>query len=99
MESHHIIGMSSLYTAIVIDLILAFVAGKIAQGKGQSYYKFFVIGLLLPVIGLVIALLIPDNKVNNEKDKAEALREYKSLFDDGAITREEFEAKKRELMG
>lgn len=97
MSSHHVIGIQSLYIPIVVDLILAFVAGKIAQGKGESYYKYFLIGALLPVVGLIIAILIP-GKGGNEQDKAKALREYKSLLDDGAITQEEYDAKKKELM-
>ena len=97
MSSHHVIGIQSLYIPIVVDLILAFVAGKLAQSKGKSYYEYFLIGALLPVVGLVVALLIP-GKGESEQDKAKALREYKSLLDDGAITQEEYDAKKKELM-
>jgi len=35
-----------------------------------------------------------DNIVNN----ADAIRKYKELLDDGIITQEEFEAKKKELL-
>ena len=34
-----------------------------------------------------------------EKDEAEELRKYKKLLDDGIITQEEFEAKKKQLLG
>ena len=99
MSSHHVIDIQSLYIPIVVDLILVFVAGKIAQGKGESYYKYFLIGALLPVVGLIVALLIPGKgERGNEQDKAKALREYKTLLDDGAITQEEYDAKKKELM-
>ena len=35
----------------------------------------------------------------DEKNTAEALKEYKSLLDMGVITQEEFEAKKKQLLG
>lgn len=33
------------------------------------------------------------------KDEAEELRKMKKLFDDGVISQEEFEAKKKKLLG
>lgn len=100
MYSHHIFGGTDIYYLLMGDLLIAFIAGKIAQRKGLSYYKFFFIGFLLPVIGLVIALLVPGvNEGISEQDKAKALREYKALLDDGTITKAEFDAKKKELMG
>lgn len=35
----------------------------------------------------------------NEKQSVEALREFKKLLDDGIITEEEFEAKKKQILG
>jgi hypothetical protein len=86
---------------ILLDLATAYAAGKIAQGKGYSYHTYCVIALLLPVVGLVIALALQDKAEQHqpsEPDKASALREYKRLLDDGTITQQEFDAKKRELL-
>jgi hypothetical protein len=43
---------------LVITLGLALVTSKIAEGKGRNPIVFFVVGFLLPVIGLAIALFI-----------------------------------------
>ncbi len=40
-----------------------------------------------------------ERKVEINSDKTEEIRNYKKLFDDGIITEEEFEAKKRQLLG
>jgi hypothetical protein len=52
------------------------------------------------VIGLVIALVLPDKaeSTSSESDKATALRKYRDLLDEGAITQSEFDAKKRDLL-
>lgn len=89
---------------LIIHLLVAYAAGRAARDKGYSYRTYCVIALLLPVVGLVIALALPDKGgeqtvAASESDKAIALREYKSLLDDGTITRDEFEVKKRELLG
>lgn len=49
--------------------------------------------------------IFKDEKIINKKTKrserqnAEALREFKKLLDEGIITEEEFEAKKKQLLG
>lgn len=37
--------------------------------------------------------------VNSKVDGPEEIRQYKQLYDDGIITKEEFEAKKKEILG
>jgi uncharacterized membrane protein len=50
-------------TPFAIYLTLCHVAGKIANKKGQSYLGFFLISLILtPILGLIIALISPNNK-------------------------------------
>jgi hypothetical protein len=91
---------SDVLPFFLVNLALAYAAGKIAQRKGFSYRVYCVVALLLPVIGLVIALVLPDKaeSTSSESDKATALREYKALLDEGAITQSEFDAKKRDLL-
>lgn len=36
--------------------------------------------------------------MDNEMEKIKILKEYKALLDDGIITQEEFDAKKKEIM-
>ena len=38
-------------------------------------------------------------ELSNEKDMAESLEKYKALLDKGAITQEEFDDKKKQLLG
>ena len=38
-------------------------------------------------------------KVETDSDKTQEIRNYKKLLDDGIITEEEFEAKKKQLLG
>ena len=79
----------------------AVASGHIASKKGYSYNVYALLGLLLGVIGLIIAAVIPDKSMSagsNEALGAEALAKYKELLDKGAITQEEFDKKKSELL-
>lgn len=55
-------------------------------------------GFFLGVIGLIIALVLPDRNAPARESAADSLMKYKQLLDQGAITQEEFERKKRELL-
>lgn len=92
------------YWAWAVDIAMAVLAGSVAQARGYSFRAYFILSLFLPFIGLIVALTRPEDDggkpvKQSETDKAKALREYKTLLDDGAITQDEFDAKKRELMG
>lgn len=41
----------------------------------------------------------PEKKPVTDKEKADAIREYKQLMDEGILSAEEFEAKKKQLLG
>lgn len=96
------------YTTMVIGIIVGAICGVITQGimtpKGYGERSSFCVGLFLSVIGIIIACLMPPkdgytSSSKTEVDNARALREYKALMDEGAITRDEFDTKKRELLG
>lgn len=40
----------------------------------------------------------PNNTIKQQVDQTEELRKYKNLMDDGVITKEEFEQKKKQLL-
>lgn len=98
-------------TALLMDLIY-FVAGiavaiclkkMLPQGYSTmiKVYTLSFIPLLIGVAVFVLFCLYTGNERIRRKqsDPAEALLKYKQLLDAGAITQEEFDAKKKELIG
>lgn len=86
----------------IVTLIVAIVCCAIcvaqAHKKGYNAFGFGVMGLILGIIGLSIALAVPNRKAREAFTAAESLEKYKQLLDQGAITQEEFDQKKRELL-
>lgn len=84
---------------------LAFIPAKIAQNKGYSFAGFYVLGLFFFVIALIIALVIDEKQPaapapqKSSGDIARELEELKGLLDSDVVTQEEFDMKKRELLG
>ena len=97
------------YTTMIVAIIVGAICGMVTQGimtpKGYSERASFAVGLFLSVVGIIIACVLPpkdgyaSTTTSTESDKAKALREYKALLDEGAISKSEFDAKKRELLG
>lgn len=87
----------AIIVGLSLNAILAFIAGGIASKKGYSYEGFILLDLFLPILGLVIAIVIPDKTVPTSS-AADEIMKYKQLLDDGAITEEEFYIKKKELL-
>lgn len=52
------------------------------------------------ISGILMIIWAADSSTSgkNEVDKVEAIEKYKRLFDEGVITEEEFETKKKELL-
>ena len=48
-----------LIVALIICFVLAHIAGNIASNKGYSYWGFWLLGLLLGVVGIIIAAVVP----------------------------------------
>lgn len=95
------------YTAMFLTLIVGAVCGVVTRNlmvpKGYGERASFCVGLFLSLIGVIIACVIPPKDgyapaSKSETDNAKALREYKALLDEGAITQAEYETKKRELL-
>lgn len=47
---------------LLLWLGLAIVAGVIASAKGRSGFGYFILGLVLPIIGLLLAVGMPSKK-------------------------------------
>lgn len=95
------LGPMELLVIVVVDLACAIPAGIIAQKKGYNFVVFAALGFVLPLIGIIIAAVMPDKSndaINKDASVAEALTNYKKLLDDGVITQSEFDEKKRKLL-
>ena len=72
------------------------------SNKGYSFLGFLIFAICFYPVALIISLILDDKNngdYESESERAEALLVYKKLLDEGAITKEEFEEKKRELLG
>lgn len=89
----------SIVFVIILALALAVIPARIAAGKGYSYWGFYAFGVFFFVVALVVALLMKDNGEGEgaKGPTPQDLLAYKQLLDAGAITQEEFDAKKAEL--
>lgn len=100
-------GITVIFIIIIIGLVLCGLFGyftaKIASKKGYSFGAFFALGFFLELIGLIIALAMPDKTIaptpQIQTESADDLIKYKSLLDQGVISQEEFDAKKNLIMG
>lgn len=100
-------GITVIFIIIIIGLVLCglfgYVTAKIASKKGYSFGAFFALGFFLELIGLIIALAMPDKTIaptpQIQTESADDLIKYKSLLDQGVISQEEFDAKKNLIMG
>ena len=86
-------GSTMLFMLIVL-LLLAIIPARIAKKKGYSFPLFYVFGVFFWLVALIVSLVMPDKNANN----ASELVSYKKLLDEGVITQEEFDKKKRELL-
>jgi len=94
-----ILGMDlSPFLLFVLCLVCAYASGRMADKKGYSYAAFAAIGFFIPIIGLIIAAVLPDKNASPNQTAAQQIADYKKLLDDGAITQDEYDAKKRELL-
>ena len=58
--------------SIVLWLLFAIVTAFIAARKNRSFIGWLIIGLIIPLIGLIMILVLPEGKpLNEEEVKAE----------------------------
>ena len=84
-----------------------FYVGKIGTGLLFLFtLGCFGIGIIIDLIAIVMGkfadaegnLIINENSSNNNISQADELKKYKELLDAGAITQEEYETKKKQLL-
>ena len=89
---------------VAIAPIVAIICGYIGKRKNYGFIIFALLGLILPPVGLIVVLVIPENGAKRKGDPviapspADELAKYKQLLDQGVISPEEFERKKEEIM-
>ena len=106
MEDFAVIWILSLTIAAFLGLIPA----SIAQKKGYNFCLWWLYGWGLFIVAIVHVTLIPDKEEkkltsnNRNEDNAtdiseiEKLKQYKALLDEGILTKDEFEMKKRKIL-
>lgn len=90
-----------LLPVLCIGAICCAISIWLGKKKGYSSGLCGVLGFFLGVIGLIVVAILPDKsaeKASTEMQNADSLIKYKQLLDQGVITQEEFESKKRELL-
>lgn len=74
--------------------------------KKQTYIAWWFCGALLFIVSIIYVLVLPNlNKDTNiqvnspRNNDADELMKYKQLLDAGAITQDEYDIKKRQILG
>lgn len=113
-----------MFIGFIVAAIGGVVCASLAGSKGRNALGWFVIGFLLPLIGIILVLVLPaidelgnpaqaarygsnlpprpltqPEPARSAKDEAlDAIAKLAKLRDQGAISPEEYEAKKSELL-
>ena len=113
-DSVWIVPIIMIGICLVISLLLPLIPAKIAQNKGYSGGLWWLYGFFLFWVALIHSLFLKDKNVkrlipptpakrvapptSQSDTKVKKLKQYKELLDNGIITQEEFEQKKKELI-
>ena len=98
-------GGGSLLTIIIVGLICGLISRAIAKGRGMVGGFWW--GFFLWIIGIIVVAVKPNDKAKNEHNYyvpptqsfASELEKLAELKERGIITQEEFEEKKKQLLG
>ena len=91
---------------IIAWIIFAAVVGFVAWSRGQSGFGFFLLSLVLsPLIGILFSVLMPAKNstaqlaLSSAVSAADEIQKLADLLQPGLITQNEYDAKKRQLLG
>lgn len=94
--------------------VLAIIPANIAKEKGYSFGLWWFYGWMLFIVAIIHVSLLPDKNENTNAygrsssipyvpstsiSAADELKQYKDLLDQGVITEEDYEKKKKQIMG
>ena len=95
-------GYIGLLIVFVFFLGFGLIPAAIAKKKGYSFVLWWLFGCFFFLIALILSIVLTDKKAEKKamsSSDADALSKYKELLDAGAITQEEFDQKKKQLLG
>ena len=90
-----------LMMTLIIAAGLAFIPANIAKNKGKSFGLWWFYGWMLFIVALIHSLLLPDPNAGSSApwtNRADEIKKYKDLLDSGAITQQEYDEKKQQLL-
>lgn len=104
------IGILFIAIPLILSVGLGFIPADIAGKKGYSFRLFWLFGFFLFIPALIVALCIEDKNAPPPQpyryyrqpdvfSGADELKKYSELHDSGAITDEEFEKVKADILG
>ena len=78
--------------------------------RPHTYFNYFYIALALVLTSAVLSFLVVSGKIKDDEStkilytteqmsNADELKKFKELLDSGIITQEEFDTKKKQLLG
>ena len=86
-------------------IILSFIVGSMATDKSIGFWGGFFLSLLLsPLIGLIIVIIAPGKPDPSAQipaqnlSVADEIAKFSRLYEDGIISKEDFEAQKNKLL-
>lgn len=103
--------ISIIFSGAIISLAIAACLGiipaVIAYKKGYSFLGWWFYGWMLFIVAFIHSLFLPDKNAKAQssieslmhgQSVADELKKYKELKDQGVISEEEFQAKKKQLL-
>ena len=99
-----------VFVAVALWITLSFFVARYAEGKGQSFAGFLLLGILIsPVLAAVGALLVGDRQSPGQgptspapagaaPDHLDRLKKLTELRDSGTLSPDEFDAEKAKIL-
>lgn len=90
---------------LAIAAVLGLIPANIAKKKGHSFGLWWFYGWMLFIVAIIHVQFIEDynapkqNTISVSSGTADELEKFKKLLDTGVISQEEYDQKKKQLLG
>jgi len=102
-----------LVGTLAIAALLGLIPANIAKEKGYSFGLWWFYGWMLFIVAIIHVQFIPNKNEDSssyrsssipytppmQMSASEELKQYKELLDQGVITQEDYDKKKKQIMG